>query len=200
MPSKAGVSESGPRKRKARLLERDAGTEQAAVSQKRVGEAPKDAEDSDALRSEVAAFASSLGLAASAESGGFDDSDFRPEAARKHIGSSFAAAGGNELERASADGKAPVAPRQRRADREGKGTSQGDQQQPPSSAGAGKAAAAPKGRGWNEGAGPPPGTRFMSENHVFKLHLAHSNLEDCSNLVALPCSKTLPKTRATAAT
>ncbi len=184
MLSKAGVSESGPRKRKARLLERDAGTEQAAVSHKRVGDAPKDAEDSDALRSEVAAFASSLGLAASAEDGGFDDSDFRPEAARKRIGSSVAAAGGDELERALADGKAPVAPRQRRADREGKGTMQGDQQQPSSSAGAGKAAAAPKGRGWNEGAGPPPGKRFVSENHLFKLILANSSLEACSDLIA----------------
>ena len=184
MLSKAGVSESGPRKRKARLLERDAGTEQAALSQKRVGEAPKDAEDSDALRSEVAAFASSLGLAASAENGGFDDSDFRPDAARKRLGSSFAAAGGEELERALADGKVPVVPRQRRADREGKGTTQGDQQQPPSSAGAGKAAAAPKGRGWNEGAGPPPGKRFVLHKHLFKLILANFNLEDCSDLIA----------------
>ena len=116
------------------------------------------------LRSEVQAFASQLGLAAAAGShGGFDDSDFRPEAAKRKISD-----GGKQQKGAPA----PKPPQQQKpqqpaaAQKRARGAQgvlgkqlavQAKQQ-----AEAAARQEERKGRDWNIGVGPRPGTLSAS--------------------------------------
>lgn len=160
MPALSG---SAPRKRKARSIEPGSDVVQPAARKKQaVGKEPAEAADSDALRGEVAAFASSLGLAAASPAGGgFDDTDFRPEAAQRRLGGRPTL----EAEHKAAAGPGGSAPaRQRRAESNSAGKAsvklQATQRQGSAAAERGPAEngpAARKGRAWNEGAGLPPG-------------------------------------------
>ena len=119
--------------------------------------------DGALLHAEVKAFASSLGLAAG-EGNGFDDSDFRPELAKRK----FSDKGGQQKrlrEHANGNGNIPVNNGKKRARSEGredrsKAPPRGAQpvpqqhrQQPPDA----KTAAALKSREWKEAVGPRPG-------------------------------------------
>ena len=175
MSSKVTAPSDGVRKRKGRPRDGRAG-EAAAVAEhkkprtsKALGAAaPLVEADSEALRSEVAAFASSLGLAAAPD--GFDDSDFRPEAARRPLGSGAAAAAKEDAGDEHARGAKPSGGKHasKREPGGAKAAPQGRQQQPPvSGAAAGKAGAAGKGRAWNEGAGPPPGEQQAYKQQAY---------------------------------
>ena len=165
VPSSVSAPSGDARKRKGRLLDGGAGEAPANAAahkkprtNKALGAAaPLVEADSEALRSEVAAFASSLGLAAAPN--GFDDSDFRPEAARRRLGSGAAAAEEDARDE-PARGAKPAGGKHATKHEPGgaKAVPQGRQQQAPvSGAVAGKAGAAGKGRAWNQGVGPPPG-------------------------------------------
>lgn len=172
VPSSVAAPSGGARKRKGRPRNGGAGQAPASAVNKKArtskalgAAAPLVEADSEALRSEVAAFASSLGLAAAPD--GFDDSDFRPEAARRRLGSGAAAA--KEVARDEPARGAKPAGGKHASTREpagAKAVPPGRQQQTPvTGAAASKAGAAGKGRAWNEGVGPPPGgqqAHFMS--------------------------------------
>lgn len=157
MPATSG---GAPRKRKARPSEPGNDAAQPAARQKlSVSKEPPATADSDVLRSEVAAFASSLGLAAASPAGdGFDDTDFRPEAAQRRLGSRSAPKA-EDAGAAGPSGGGPAPDRGAQTGRAGKATAQGKPSRAQGSAAAEKEPAARKGRGWNEGAGLPPGER-----------------------------------------
>jgi hypothetical protein len=157
MPAASG---GAPRKRKARPSEPGSDAAQPAARQKlNVSKEPPAAADSDVLRSEVAAFASSLGLAAASPAGdGFDDTDFRPEAAQRRLGSRSAPKA-EDAGAAGPSGGGAAPDRGAQTSRAGKAAAQGKPSRAQGSAAAEKEPAARKGRGWNEGAGLPPGKR-----------------------------------------
>ena len=127
-------------------------------------------EDGAGLHAEVKAFASSLGLAAG-DGDGFNDSDFRPENAKRKFGDR----GGQQKrprEHANGDGSLPATNGKKRARTEGKDDrgkvaprgAQPVPQQHRQSVDA-KAAAALKSREWKEAVGPRPGERGAITRH-----------------------------------
>ncbi len=129
-------------------------------------------EDGAGLHAEVKAFASSLGLAAG-DGDGFNDSDFRPENAKRKFGDK----GGQQKrprEHANGDGNIAATNGKKRARTagdagHGKTAPRGAQpvpqqhrQQPPDA----KAAAALKSREWKEAVGPRPGERVAITQHI----------------------------------
>ncbi len=124
------------------------------------------AENAAKLQAEVQAFASQLGLAAAGGShAGFDDSDFRPEAAKKKIGDSKPKqnAAKEQQQQGTKRSKQPAGQDQQQQPAKRQKQQQGVLGKHLAAQAKQQAAAAAKqeerkGRDWNVGVGPRPGT------------------------------------------
>lgn len=155
-------------------------------------EAPADAADTAELASEVAAFASQLGLASGAGGQGFDDSDFRPDKAALKLGTTETGKAKrkstnkfrkNEVEVEAEEEEAEAAPYVKEIDPE--------------------LEAAIRERRWNEGVGERPGTGLLSSllccqsAECPRSHPAHQtcrhHFETHSGCDMIPCDVRFPR-------